>query len=168
MYHFWIFDPSGTLRGSLKGDYFLDQLRIGRLFGDDTEIFAIETQSPHAYTVTTSLLLLPVADGAKVLLTENAQLNTFQSGSESGGPGVLLNVETYDGIHSETKGWKPRFWRWNPVQKTLTPEAPLRSQEQHVPDGGRRSVSACGPHEEVNPGRIPRAATAPIRARRIS
>jgi hypothetical protein len=116
---FWIFDPSGNKRIRLKGDYFLDQMKIGHLFDEQTDILAIETQGPHAYTVTSSLYLLSVSEGLTLLLKKNAQLKEFYSLENSSAPGVRLNVETYDGVHSETKGWKLCFWRWNPALKTL-------------------------------------------------
>ena len=108
-----------NLRSTVPGDYFRDQIQIGRLFGDVTDVLAIETQGPHAYTVTTKVIMLPQNGDPKLILTENAKLVGFRAATRSQTAGIWLYRQEYDGIHAETKMWRRQFWLWDSERKYL-------------------------------------------------
>ena len=77
--------PQATFEESVRGDYLLDETRIRCLFGDQTELVAVDSPQPSC-TTTTMLSLLPMRGAVGSDLTEEAQLPI-----------------------SAIKGWKPPF-----------------------------------------------------------
>jgi hypothetical protein len=113
------FGPDGSLRAIKETLMALEQVEIGRLFGGTDDGLAIQSNEEHSYNSRTSLWLLPERGGPKELIESNAVLGKFSKGANTARPGVWISRQSYDGLHSETKGWVDEFWEWNPVRKSL-------------------------------------------------
>jgi hypothetical protein len=97
------------------------------------------------------------ADGAKVLFTENAQLNTFHSGSESREPGVWLNVEITTESTRKRRDGSLAFGDGTRYRRRSHPKRSCAGEGNVSRRPDRRNVSAYGPEEEASGSRIPRA-----------
>jgi hypothetical protein len=117
-----IFDPHGQLQQNYDGDHFLDDIEAGKLFGTSDVILSIQTGGARSYLQHTLIWLLPDAGKPKQLLEFRGALQRFQpTGSGLNGlPGVWTELETFDGVHAETRGRKPEFRAWDENQKALT------------------------------------------------
>jgi hypothetical protein len=113
------FDPSGMAEGTDDALMSVDQTEIGRLFGGSDEIFAITTSEEHAYNTQTKVFLLPETGRPKLLLAVGGDLRKFGNGAGNSPPGLTIARQTYDGVHSETKGTVPEFYAWNRETKSL-------------------------------------------------
>ncbi len=113
------FGPDGKLRATDAVSMTLEQLEIGRLFGGDDEILAIQSNEEHAYNSKTDMWVLPEHGPPKQLIDANATFGKFSKDSGAR-PGVWISRQTYDGVHAETKGWADEFWVWDAKAKSLT------------------------------------------------
>ncbi len=112
------FGPEGKLRATDQVLMGLEQIRIGRLFGGDDDILAIQSNEEHSYNSRTDIWLLPEHGVPRRLIDANA---TFGKFSKDGGDrgGVWISRQTYDGVHAETKGWRDEFWAWDARSQSL-------------------------------------------------
>jgi hypothetical protein len=111
------FDSSGVLR--LQDDLLmmLEQQRIGRLFGGADEVLAITSNEEHAYNSQTDVWFLPEQGDPKRVLSVRGVFQAFSDSRES--PGVVVFRQTYDGVHSETKGFIREEYAWDTGSKVL-------------------------------------------------
>ena len=117
-----IFDSQGELQEKYDGNYVLDDIEAGNLFGTSDVVLSIQTNGMRSYIQDTVIWLLPDVGKPKQLLHAVGALRRFQpTGSGANGlPGVWIDRETYDGVHAQTRGRKFEFWQWNSVSKTLS------------------------------------------------
>jgi hypothetical protein len=113
------FGPDGLLRGQDETAVHVGDAELGRLFGDNSEVFAVTSDWEHSYNVETKMWLLPQLGSPQTLLSMSGTQGRFVTGGPNG-PGVWINRETYDGENAETKGFVSEFWRWDSGRKTLT------------------------------------------------
>jgi len=118
----YLIDPAGHQRSQEDLYTLLHDFRVGRILNTRTELAEVSTVGDHSYVVRTLIWLLPeVNSRPKLLLHGEGLLNRIQPVTASGRePGFWIDRETYDGIHAETKGWKPEFWAWDEDHKILT------------------------------------------------
>ena len=114
------FDPDSHLRGKADLAMALEDIEVGRLFGGSDEIVAVQSNEEHSYNSQTDIWLLARQGAPRRLLTINATISKFSTGSNGAPPGVAIHRQTYDGIHAETKGWAEEFWVWDSANKSLT------------------------------------------------
>lgn len=69
--------------------------------------------------MSTEIWLLPKAGEPKNLLEVNGTVKRFVRSEKGIGPGVWINRETYDGSHSETKGFASEFHEWDVERRQL-------------------------------------------------
>jgi hypothetical protein len=98
----------------------LEKGDVGTPFGGSDEVLTITAWAEHGYNSRTSIWLLPGTGKPVELLAERGVVDRFIAPTE-GEAGVWINRDTYDGIHAETKGRVPEFWKWDGTQKTLKP-----------------------------------------------
>ncbi len=103
-----ILDSKGKVDRVCDGEMYLIRLEVGRLFGGDSEIVAVETSGSHVYTIQSAVWLLPNRGKPKELASENGNIDRFETGPNAG---VWVDLETYDGINGSSKGRKPTFFR---------------------------------------------------------
>lgn len=117
-----IFDQNGVQQLKYDGNYFLDDIESGMLFGTSDVVLSIQTGGKSAYVQDGEIWLLPESGKPMELLHVHGSLVRFQpNGSGTNGlPGVWVERETYDGIHADTKGTELQFWRWDSGKKDLT------------------------------------------------
>jgi hypothetical protein len=119
-----LFDRRGRLRKTYSdGNHFLDDLRIGRLFGTSDIVLAIQTGGMRSYLQHTAIWLISEDDRVKQLVDVRGALESIQTKKQDLEhlPGVWIGVETFDGVNAETRGRQRRFFLWNQAQKTLSP-----------------------------------------------
>jgi hypothetical protein len=113
------FGPDWSVRATKEALMMLEQVEIGRLFGETDEVLAFQSNEEHSYNSRTSVWLLPERGGPKELIESNAVLGRFSKGSNTARPGVWISRQSYDGLHSDTKGWVDEFWAWDPARRSL-------------------------------------------------
>jgi hypothetical protein len=96
----------------------LEQVEIGRLFGGDDEILAIQSNEEHSYNSRTDIWLLPERGAPKRLIDVGAKFGKVAKDPGTR-PGIWISRQTYDGVHAETKGWEDEFWIWDAKNKSL-------------------------------------------------
>jgi hypothetical protein len=96
----------------------LEQVEIGRLFGSDDDILALQSNEEHSYNSTADIWLLPERGRPKRLIHANATIGNFIKNSGTR-PGIWIRRQTYDGVSAETKGWVDEFWVWDAKNKSL-------------------------------------------------
>jgi hypothetical protein len=117
------FDPSGALEMTYDVLSDLEQVDIGGLFGGSDEVFAITSDEEHAYNTRTEIWFLPNIGKPKTLLTLPGVYGRFSRAAAGKVPGVVVNRQTYDGLHADTKGTLEEFYVWSPEAKSLTLQA---------------------------------------------
>ena len=119
--HICFFAPGGALRWTQEVMEWIEQTEIGTLFGDPDEIFAVTSNEEHAYNVQTQIWLLPRAGKPKLLLAAPGVFQHFTDGAPGNAAGVMLALQTYDGVHADTKRSVEQFYAWDPSAQNLTP-----------------------------------------------
>lgn len=114
------FDPAGVSRITDDVLSAVEQIEIGNVFGSGDEIFAISSEQEHAYNVQTEIWFLPEQGDPKRLLWSPGIFKGFVHGLAGKPPGVIVDRETYDGVHAKTKGRHREFYTWNSRIKSLT------------------------------------------------
>jgi hypothetical protein len=114
------FNPLGSLRHVDNVTLGLDMAEVGDLFGGAAEVFAVTTEEEHAYNVWTEIWLLPATGDAARVLAVRGVIDRFVKARAGVVAGVWIQRETYDGVHSQTKGRVSEFWEWDPNQRALT------------------------------------------------
>ena len=112
------FSKDGTLQGTSDILMSLTDAEVRPLFGGTDEIFAVTSYEEHVYNDQTEIWLLPERGHPKRLLYVQGEFQNFVS-TETG-PGVVIARQTYDGIHSETKGSVDEFYAWERGRRVLT------------------------------------------------
>jgi hypothetical protein len=97
-------------------------VQIGHLFGGSDEIFAVASEEEHSYNVETEIWLLPAHGKPELLLSIQGIFKHFSAEGVRQVPGVTIMRQTYDGVHSETKGAVKEFYRWDRIEKSLKQE----------------------------------------------
>lgn len=97
----------------------IEDRKIGRLFGGNDEIFAINSWEEHVYNTLIELWFLPTVGDPKLLLNAQGTFKKFSEGGPQEDPGVTILRETYDGVHADTKRYTEEFYIWNSESKTL-------------------------------------------------
>jgi len=118
------FGPNHLLRATGEALAFVEQARIGNLFGGADAIFAITSSEEHAYNTLTNIWFLPERGLPKMLLEVNGVYKSFADSVKGQGAGVTIARQTYDGANSETKGTVQEFWKWNSDSKSLVLNKP--------------------------------------------
>ncbi len=118
------FGPDGLLRTKEEALAFVEQARIGNLFGGSDAIFAITSNEEHAYNTLTNIWFLPDRGPPKVLLEVNGVYKSFAGRVAGQEAGVTVARQTYDGANSETKGTVQEFWKWDSDSKSLILKKP--------------------------------------------
>ena len=121
MTHIRFFAPDGALRWTQDVMEWIEQTEIGTLFGSSDEIFAVTSNEEHAYNVQTQIWLLPRAGKPKLLLAAPGVFQHFTDGAPGNAAGVMLALQTYDGVHADTKRSVEQFYAWDPSAQNLTP-----------------------------------------------
>jgi hypothetical protein len=131
----YIFDPQG--KRALKQDLYISlgrpnhpNFRMGKLFNTDSELLQVSTDGEHSYVVGTFVWLLPERGTPVQLMDVTGVVSRVQEEAPKQEPGFWIERETYDGVHSETKGYKAEFWVWNEQAKKLTPANHEATQRQ--------------------------------------
>jgi hypothetical protein len=105
------FDPSGVLRLQHDVLMVLEHQQIGRLFGSADEVVAITSNEEHAYNSRTDVWFLPKQGDPKHVLSVAGGFQALSDSRES--PGLVVFRQTYDGVHSETKGFIREEYAWD-------------------------------------------------------
>jgi hypothetical protein len=114
------FGPDGRLRATTGVLFAFEHAEIGTLFGGSDEVVAITSNEEHAYNAQTEIWLLPENGGPKLLAEVQGTFGKFHGSAPGEAPGVTVARQTYDGVHSETKGMVEEFYAWNAETKSLT------------------------------------------------
>lgn len=109
----YLFDSHGTLWTRCNLHLRLESYSTGDLLGTGQEFFQITTAGEHTYVIGTSVWLLPYSGPPKLVVDAVGALDRIQTAAEERAPGLWIDTQTYDGVHSETKGWRLQFWRWD-------------------------------------------------------
>jgi hypothetical protein len=117
--HVRFFAPDGRLRVTDDALEYLEETRIGTLFGGDDEIFAMTSNEEHAYNTQSDIWVLPKRGDPKVILEIQGIFATITGGDDGRKPGVTVARQTFDGVHAETKGAIREFYAWNRETKSL-------------------------------------------------
>jgi hypothetical protein len=117
----YLFGSRGKLWTKTKMDMSLENYGIGDLLGTAQEFLEITTGGPHAYAVHTFVWLLPRDGPPKLLLNAYGMLDRIEPAHADRPGGLWVEMQTYDGLHSETKGWRSQFWRWDQQSLRLEP-----------------------------------------------
>jgi hypothetical protein len=120
----YLFDGRGKLWTRFELQMSLESYEVGDLFGYGQEFLQVTTGGKHAYVVDTDVWLLPKAGPPKLLVHAHGVLDRIQAASAVRPGGLWIDTQTYDGIHSETKGWRPQFWRWDKEHLRFEAENP--------------------------------------------
>ncbi len=115
------FSPDGRL--SFTGDalQYIEEAKAGNFFGSADEIVVITSNEEHAYNNQTEIWYLPPRGKPKRLIAAPGSRERFTDPASEQHPGVVLNRQAYDGVHSETKGTVRELYSWDGVAKTLVP-----------------------------------------------
>ena len=111
--------PDGMQRTTEDVSSVLEQVQIGNLFGGSDEIFAITTNELHVYNNETEIWFLPERGEPKRLLRILGVYATLTRIAAGKIPGVTVARQTYDGVHSDTKGTVQEFYTWDAETKSL-------------------------------------------------
>jgi hypothetical protein len=120
--HVRFFSPDGLLKTTWKSRPWLQGADIGRLFGTDDELVVFTTTEEHAYNDQTLVWLLAPQASPKLILDLPGTYKGSSRGGSGKPPGMTFSRETYDGVHSETKGIRDEFWKWDTQTKHLLME----------------------------------------------
>ena len=119
----YLFDPRGR-RVVVDENYnLLGSFAAGRILHTDGEFAQISSTGDHADMVRTSVWLLPVTGPPKHVLDVHGLLGSIQEPNAGAPPGLWIYLQTYDGMHPETKGEKRAFWVWKPAEQMFQVEA---------------------------------------------
>jgi hypothetical protein len=110
----YLFDRTGRLAQREKLQLRVESYEVGDLFGQGQEFLQITSGGEHAYVVNTYVWLLAAVGPPKLLVSAYGMLDRIQTANAAAPGGLWIAMQTYDGIHSETKGWRPQFWQWDP------------------------------------------------------
>jgi hypothetical protein len=131
----YIFDPQG--KRAVTKDLYISlgrpnrpDFRMGKLFNTKSELLQVGTYGEHSYAVETFVWLLPEIGAPAQLIDVPGAVTRVQKAESGQDPGLWIDHETYDGVHSETKGFKAEFWVWNEQAKKLTPANHEATQRQ--------------------------------------
>jgi hypothetical protein len=115
----YLFDPSGK-RAVVDDNYnLLGDFKTGKILNTGDEFALISSTGAHAYVVRTSAWFLPTTGPPKHVLVVSGLLVSIRE-SNAGPPGLLIDRQTYDGVHAETKGTVKELYVWSAETKTLT------------------------------------------------
>lgn len=118
------FGPDGALRETEDILSILEDAEAGRLFGGEDEIFEETSTEEHSYNAQTEIWYLPERGDPKLVLLSQSTVRKYSDGTDGSDAGVIVDRETYDGVHGDTKGRVAEFWAWNPTAKALVRRAP--------------------------------------------
>jgi hypothetical protein len=115
------FTPTGENQLTYDGYFFFDDIESGMLFGTPDVVLSIQTGGASSSVQDAVVWLISDSGKPKEILRVNGILVRFQATGSgvSGLPGVWIDRDTYDGVHSETRGRKREFWRWDSSSKSL-------------------------------------------------
>jgi len=117
----YIFDSQRKLKTVSNQYNFLGSFNAGRIFkNSDSEFVQVSSTGAHAYVVRTVVWLLPTLGSPVAVLDVPGLLNHVQQAATSVAAGLWIDLQTYDGMHAETKGQKTEFWRWNSDRQAFT------------------------------------------------
>ena len=86
---------------------------FGNLLGESDILVGYTTTWEHAYSVQSSIWLLPDSGDPRLLLEVTGVLSKFIDGEHDVKPGVIVDVESYDGMNPQTKGRTRKMWIWD-------------------------------------------------------
>jgi hypothetical protein len=112
----YIFDPQRNLRTASDQYNFLGSFNVGGIFHTDAEFVEISTSGSHVYVARTAVWLLPATGPPSLLLDLPGMLRRIRRATPQSAAGLWIDIQTYDGVHAETKGWRPEFWTWSPAR----------------------------------------------------
>jgi hypothetical protein len=114
------FSPGGELAQEGELLSALVSAQIGAPFGGSDEIFAVTSIEKHSYNDQSEIWLLPEHGKPRLLLGLDGSFRTMNGTTPGALPGVAVDRQTYDGVHSETKGTVAEFYVWDAKAKSLT------------------------------------------------
>ena len=97
----------------------LNTLSAGELFGTRSNLVLISSTGEHSYVVQTRMWLVPTEGSPRLLLDVTGLVKSIQTTARGSTPGVWIERQNYDGIHSETKSKSSEFWVWSEDQQAL-------------------------------------------------
>lgn len=115
--HLRLFGPDRKLRETSSLLSVVEQVKVAGLAGGKGEVLAVASNEEHAYNAQTQMWLLPEQGSPKGLLDVQGDFAGFAG--QNVVTGVKIARQTYDGVHSETKGTVPEFYTWNRETKSL-------------------------------------------------
>jgi hypothetical protein len=113
-----IFSGDGKLDVTFDMFGVLEQADLGSYFGGQDEILSVTCNEEHAYNVRSEVWLVSTNGAPKRLLSFPGIVEQFRP-SPNARPGIVIDRETYDGQHPQTKGRVKELWTWDPETKSL-------------------------------------------------
>lgn len=111
--HVRFFEPNKRLVTTTDALELLERFEIGRLAGGKDELLAFASTEEHSYNDQTELWYLPPNGEPKLVLTVAGTFNHFTP------YGVVVSRQTYDGVHSQTKGTVEEQYVWDHDRQTM-------------------------------------------------
>jgi hypothetical protein len=104
-FYLYFFDPQGALMLKSKGDLFLEQARVGQLFGTSAEFFVVSMRSEVGDSYTTQAWILPRQGAPRSVMDTDGVLTSVVVAGVKG-------LRILSPGHRQERG-RQTLWKWD-------------------------------------------------------